>query len=903
MLKIWNVQNRQQINRQCEIVNFESDTWILPDLRSKLEIQNRLFKQNGYLIEDGVLRASDLWKTLLRRARPEFEVISKEYAKFLAKGFLRELPNEDNTFFGLTESAWLDQLNRWCSVAFSEDLQTELLSYLEQNQDLKINIAKDFYFAKILAMFFNRQKRVSAAWIPAILQDQLQLQQTWSRPLWVDLRGEMSLIEAELLQRLSQVVDVNIFAPESEFEVEYNGVNRIYEYLRSKAHTFGEFSDSEATQPESQSIFTFSGPLAEVKSAVGQVRHWLDAGVSPTQIGLVAPDIEEYWPCMSSYLEREGIPFQKNIVGRLSTFPQVRLWFSRLRASLDHKDYFSLEKIHFRNAGAVRFRHEEFKSLLFEIYEESDLHRIEDVFRKVREFSSWPAQLGRDEFLARALNFWRMDHEGVSFPEALKTALEKFLRESRYSDMASANDWLTYLEAISGQTEICEKLGNEQGILVGSLLSAGSLQLQKIILLGVSDESLKSYTRLGINPVDAQQLNQDLGLVIESNEKKLKEYELRWWLRNQRAEIQIFEPETDWQGQLLNHTAFLMGREKRPQAFLHHLGTRWDQIQNQVLPESLKVDLTCDAEAISACIRRDLDLSASSEKISWHLQELSPTSIESYLKCPFLFFANKGFRLQDLDDVDVDLVHRQSGQFYHALVECLLEPSRKLLWQDEELEQLMEKLREHHLFVRNDDPTWPPRRNKFVKWSRHFLNFEIDWRRKFPATETLGLELPWRVPWKGGDFVMRGKIDRLDCNKEGQTVLVDYKSSTAGKTGPKSWLKNNDLQILFYLWALKSGGIDDYQGEAIGAFFFDLKKLDRSKGLQVQCESDLLPPLIRKNSGISLLELAELLEAFQIKVDEVLVAMKAGHFSPVPQNEKDCPSCRWNQICRAPHLN
>lgn len=919
MLKLWTYTDRRQIEQKCEEVDFQNETWILPDLRSKIELQRRLFLKYGYTLDQFVMRASDFWKTLLRKARPEIEIVSRDYAGLMAKNFLKELPAENPLFLGLTESAWMDQLNRWSSVAFSETLQDELTQYLELNLELKNRIAQDFYFAKILALFFGRQKKIIASWIPALLQEQLNLPQFWNRPLWVDLRGEMSLSEAELFQRFSQLVDVNVLVPNSEFEKEYPSILKPYEYLYSKAKAIQALSHSPAPLPPfgGQKIFGFSGPLAEVKAAVAQVRQWLEEGISPQEIGLLAPDIESYWPCLSSYLQIEGIPVQKAMVSRLMTFPSVRLWMAKIRASMNAKDYFSLEKVHFEkvNFEKKQVRFEEFRALLYEIYEEHDLKRIQSVFQEIQRAPVWPRTVTRDEFLARALGLWEMDRGGRALPPEVKGVLEKFLREASISDESSPTDWFKFLESIIGQTEIRLSEGQETGLSVSSLMSGWASGLKKIILFGVSDESLKSYSRLGLSPMDTRQLSQDLGLVIESSEKNHREYELRWWLTDTEAEIEIYEPLTDWQGQLLNHTAFLLSREKLRKQTLG-LQTCWDQIQSLGLEESLEYDLSLDAAKVKQKIREDLGVGKSPLITGWSLQELSPSSIESYLKCPFVFFANKGFRLLDMDDVDLDLDLRQSGRFYHAVVEALLDPNRNLDWSEGELRVLIEDLKNQHLMILDEDQTWPPRRTKFVKWSQHFLDFEREWLKSYPNTHVFGRETPWRSAWvtksenlgaaQGSgvcEFIFRGKIDRLDTNDQGQAVVIDYKSSAAGKTGPKSWLVNNELQMLFYIWALRAGAVAGLGGEVLGAFYYDLKKLDRSKGFQLREESTILPALARKNSGTSREELEALMSEFQGQIDHTLVRMRQGNYRPEPEDEKECLKCRWSQICRAPHLN
>src|SRR5688500_15235628 len=95
MLKIWTYQNRQQIEEHLVRVDLEENTWILSDLRSKLEVQNRIFEAVGYSLDEHVMRASDLWRALLRKSAPHFEVISYDYALLLVRHFLSQIQKQD----------------------------------------------------------------------------------------------------------------------------------------------------------------------------------------------------------------------------------------------------------------------------------------------------------------------------------------------------------------------------------------------------------------------------------------------------------------------------------------------------------------------------------------------------------------------------------------------------------------------------------------------------------------------------------------------------------------------------------------------------------------------------------------------------------------------------------------
>ena len=66
-------------------------TWLVSDLKSKLELQRRLLKQVDHLEEIAVMRASELWRSLSWRLRPDVRVVSMDLIRTL---LYRELESQ-----------------------------------------------------------------------------------------------------------------------------------------------------------------------------------------------------------------------------------------------------------------------------------------------------------------------------------------------------------------------------------------------------------------------------------------------------------------------------------------------------------------------------------------------------------------------------------------------------------------------------------------------------------------------------------------------------------------------------------------------------------------------------------------------------------------------------------------
>ena len=51
--------------------------------------------------------------------------------------------------------------------------------------------------------------------------------------------------------------------------------------------------------------------LEEVRFVTEQLSLSIKNGRHPSELAVIAPDIELYWPCLKSYLKKENIPSKK----------------------------------------------------------------------------------------------------------------------------------------------------------------------------------------------------------------------------------------------------------------------------------------------------------------------------------------------------------------------------------------------------------------------------------------------------------------------------------------------------------------------------------------------------------------------------------------------------------------
>src|SRR5690606_540122 len=147
-------------------------------------------------------------------------------------------------------------------------------------------------------------------------------------------------------------------------------------------------------------------------------------------------------------------------------------------------------------------------------------------------------------------------------------------------------------------------------------------------------------------------------------------------------------------------------------------------------------------------------------------------------------------------------------------------------------------------------PVWNSLKQSYLKLARNFLDLEVEYRRSFPQSKTIGREVTVKgYIDKNGNllskpvdsaFEFRGSIDRVDSDRQGRAVIYDYKSSASQVNQFGSWVKNNNLQLAIYTQALENHLTDIENQKVIGAFYFIPKTKTRDTGFKVVSESGTL---------------------------------------------------------------
>lgn len=918
MLKIVQIQHPSQVEEIFSSFDPRRQSWVVSDLRTKTELQNHLMDRQGYFLDETVLRASDLWSLLLKRAVPHLRKVSREFAKSLLRSFIARNGEQLGISTGSERTifSYMDQL---APLLLAEDAHERLSKWFEDQNEISERWQTWYLIARAaLRWMIHEQKVIVPSWIPSFLQEVDALQELWSQELIVDLGAELSSVEAELLQRLSRHCDIVVLEPHPAWRQEYSYLLKPYEYLRTQASWMQTLKTSKPSTPRSQ-VLRLSGMLAEVKKVTAQLRQWLEQGISPEQIAVIAPDIESYWPVLAPFLEQEGIPCQKDQTLQLQSLPSLHQWMATLRARTQQITASDLEASYY-GLPESSLRYEEFAALFRSLYGDEDLQRDEQIYKLYHSYTDLRKPCRRDEFLAEALKSWTRSESAGDF---LILVLREIFQNAAATVELGYQEWLTYLESILASKEIKVIAGRADGVMVTPLMSAQSYRMAFKIFLGLSEDVLKVRQPGHILGSDLNRLSLDLGFFLEHPDHSYKEFQLRWLAEGPGQENLYCFGLADFSGKLLSPSNFWMELlfaqpDHSHETLVNPEPTRWDFLQATEDKSLLALRGREEQESQSLLERLLIDrgMKPLPNLVLEKTPSMSPSQIERYLQCPFVFAAQKVFHLQDHPELDLDEDARSKGTFAHALFEHLTYPELKWDLSDEALGDLLEALKEKKDLALADPRLWNSTKKRYFNLARRFLQFEKKWHEKHSETRIVAVEKEFVFYFdpesgdihreeKNGTIRFSGKIDRLDGRKgSDELVVIDYKSSHSALKNHPRWLESQELQLLFYMWALEKETLQEVQGSVVGAFYYSFKNFHRGKGFQLEAAAGpLFPSAGSTQLAATAEDKIELLKNFEAVLKTVLENIRQGRITPEPFDQKNCVRCEWRILCRAPHLN
>jgi len=260
---------------------------------------------------------------------------------------------------------------------------------------------------------------------------------------------------------------------------------------------------------------------------------------------------------------------------------------------------------------------------------------------------------------------------------------------------------------------------------------------------------------------------------------------------------------------------------------------------------------------------------------------VSPTGIESFLQCPFQFFASKTLRLrrrppEPRDRLDLLL---QGSILHRALAEWTRAPLLGAAILDEIFEEECARLRVPEGY-----------RTEAVRLElvRHFRGFLDD--------NQFALRWPMRVEEKFSYPLnplvnITGRVDRLDVGPDNQALVIDYKYSAGNKIRERVEDSGAGHAVqggLYLAAAARTFGL-----EPVGMLFCGLKKDVTWDGWHVNVPG--LESLGASTTREVLRALMNDAESAAVRVHE---AITSGDIAVRPTDTRKCRWCDYCDICR-----
>lgn len=863
------------------LIEKKSARWIVPDLKTKEAFKKVLHRQYKVLPENKIMRANEYWLEIFNSQFFGYKFVSRTRIQVEAQRWLVDNHVDWSTKPGSSKYL-IDFIDNYLSlIIYDQKSETLFSEWLYSNTQSITDWGLWFFMAKA---FWNeiafKKKIILSHWSSGIIEASTYLESLYKEVIFV-LGSQLKGVEADIILRLKAANKIKVLIPDLKSKINY-------ETLLWPHHKLIEFSDENTTVSSEEILnhkkefFVFSSQVGEVKQAVSSIRSLLDSGVGPNEISVLCSDLEFYWPMISEYLKKEGVPVGKPAMSPLSSFGNISYIMSKLRLFFYKESKEDIELNCYGGDKVLDLPVADFQRLYANYYDETDFSKnkevLEAVDRKQKDLYFQVSEI--IETLLEASE----DKYSTHVELIVQTLISDFEIEFKMK----ASEWVYYIENLITSIEVVDSKADIGGVLIDNFLATKYISSRYVFMLGLTESQIQNKHDSLISYSDVFKIYSDLGIVINLPEHSMELFELEWLLTSSKKEFKVLRAEENFDSEPLMPSLIELTHEgealqTQPEK------TRWCELQNNFKPD----------------IPEQVPVVVQPSEVT-----LSATQIENYNNCPYVFMAKKLFKLSDLPDLDVDVDRMTSGLFLHELFEQLVLKKMNSLTSDLAIENLVLSMIQK-LFV------FEPRQksillSKYILIAKRFLEAEKLLQEDNPGRRVSDTELDivgfWSIKEKDfvsqgtkEDFKFYGRADRVDVDLENNFLVVDYKSTTSGLTNYGSWLKNNKLQLALYSRALEKGLSERQYASFAGALYYVAKDFKNNKGLVV----DGFSPAFN-SSRSSKMTTEGWNEEFWPQVADILssiiIKISSGSFAPLPIDKKICEPCAWRSACRASHL-
>ena len=911
LIKIFKITDKKMI---LQDFNPDNSLWITSDIKSQLFILNQIQK-NKFINSTCIMRATDFWSYLLSIVHPEKHIISRafltliyhEWAKF------RKQKWEKNRETGAILCQYMEALAHLLQHPLKDNL-------IEEWKTSKTN-KKDLYWTKWYGLtsdfwhYLDQKKIIESSWAGTFLLEKIPFEHIEFKEIIFDLGFEIDRVEAELIRQISTKIKTKVLVPLCRNDNHQNYVSSIYKLLNQKKTSLA--GKETYTTPLGIKIKKFVTPLAEVKDISSQITTALHKGIKPDKISVLAPHIEDYWTCLKSYFNREKIPVNKRETVSLCSFPVTQLWLAKMWTHLCVIKYENLETIYTYQNQYINFS------------------QLKSDFYNIKKIEDWPAgvyikdQLKNKDELITSAEFTKWASELLPPIEKNRTAyqyikecLNDFLQSTKYiKDLQLQwQSWLNLLEFFLKNKEIEIYEGDPNGINCLSFNAIGWMESDFIYIAGLSEQNMKTDRHNVISSLEACSILENLGFFIKNKPVDKLEQIISYFIHQGHKELVLSFAATDFLGTPLNPSCLWLKKAMEYKKNINHFNTPgitvWDQQQRKPVVKDILSHCNIkntQSELVEQSIKEDLGYKELMPFFQKGIKNLSASSLDDYIKCPFIFAAKKLFHLWDGPERDMDIPAIEHGSIVHKLFEILKKMKQKTNPTEQDILQIIEDIKESKKFKKQMQKIhpviWEKEKSYLLKKALIFLEQEKRKNTLFGDYQTIACETKYHCYWNfetqslttKGDISFRGKIDRIDSNNQFYQI-IDYKSSLPTGSSAPYWETQENFQMAFYIQALEFGLTDLPPLSVKSALYLNYKNFN-SQGLAIKEPAYIqLLGSPKKRSLISEEKKKSILQNVNRKTNTFILNIHKGKFQTQPKTKNLCIKCRWRNICRASHL-
>jgi len=335
----------------------------------------------------------------------------------------------------------------------------------------------------------------------------------------------------------------------------------------------------------------------------------------------------------------------------------------------------------------------------------------------------------------------------------------------------------------------------------------------------------------------------------------------------------------------------------------------WDRKEQRIslLATLLQTQKTTALVSMPAKIQENEKVFPKIKQNRWSI-----TAIETYLKCPYLFYAQNYLGLGRIPPDSPEIPPDVKGSLIHRVMQQLLkneEPLyREAIAYDLYLQKLIQRSEQIlHEIVANDilfQKSIGPIRKNFTLLATNaladYLRLEIDLFRKkkkktYPKYFEWGFgnkQIPaYKIKKGSTEVFVTGRIDRIDVNEEEKLFsVIDYKTGTLNSRN--EILAGESLQIPLYLMAVEEIFLKGYL--PTGGYLAGFAELKLS-GIFFDDRGE--EKMIEKSAPVTLAQWDSLKEKISETILHVVTQIQDRNFSPKPREASLCYSCDYRDIC------